>query len=263
MKFAIATIMTFALVATGAAEETAWVEVAPDVSVRLVSSGVPDADGIVWMGLDIDMPADTKTYWRVPGETGLPLIFDIARSSGIDSVQIAWPYPTREITDGYLDHAFYGHVLLPLAVTVSDNSPSLVAEITMGICSDICVPANVSLELAPALDMPDSSNQHRIGQALANVPLPHDGADILGDASFDMSTEAITVALLDPGFDHASMIADIANTTLVFGKPELIAPGQLSFALLGRSGPETLRGAVAHFTFENESGPFEITRLLD
>jgi len=262
MKIAIAIITTLAFTGPALAAETDWVEVAPDVSIRLVSSDMLSDDGTIWMGLEIDMPANTKTYWRVPGETGLPLVIDTEGSQDIGGVEIAWPYPKREVAEGYLDHAFYGHVLLPLAVAIEGDAPVLVTDITLGICSDICVPANASLKITPALDAPDRPNDFRIQQAMASVPLPHDGEGILGDARFDMEAEAIIVDLLEPGFDHTSMIADIANSSLVFGEPEILEPGRLSFALLGRAGPEPLRDVSVHFTFDSDDGPFEIVRPL-
>jgi DsbC/DsbD-like thiol-disulfide interchange protein len=262
MKIVIAIITTLALTGPGVAAETDWVEVVPDVSVRLVSSDMLTDEGVIWMGLEIDMPADTKTYWRVPGETGLPLVVNTEGSRDIGGAEIAWPYPKREVAGGYLDHVFYGRVLFPLSVTVEGDAPVLVADITMGICSDICVPANVGLEIVPTLGAPDGPNDFRIRQALAAVPLPHDGEGILGAARFDMEAEAIIVDLLEPGFDHTSMIADIANSSLVFGEPEIVAPGRLSFALLGRAGPKNLGNANAHFTFNSDGGPFEIVRPL-
>ena len=42
-------------------------------------------------GLQLDMPANTKTYWRVPGETGIPSEFDFSASVGLTSGTIDWP----------------------------------------------------------------------------------------------------------------------------------------------------------------------------
>lgn len=262
MKTVIAIFAVFALAGPSIAAETDWVEVAPEVSVRLVSADMLGDDGKVWMGLEIDMPADTKTYWRVPGETGLPLVIDTEGSRDIDEVEIAWPYPKRELAQGYVDHAFYGHVLFPLTVAVAGDAPMLIADITMGICSDICVPANARFEITPALDVPDRPNDFRIRQALADVPLPHDGEGVLGDARFDAEAEAIVVELLDPDFDSSSMIADIDDTSLVFGAPEMADSGHLVFGLLGRAGPDALGDAQVRFTFDSPEGPFEIVRPL-
>ncbi len=39
------------------------------------------------------MPQTTNTYWRIPGETGIPTEFDFAASTGVSGPQVHWPYP--------------------------------------------------------------------------------------------------------------------------------------------------------------------------
>lgn len=263
MKRALPLALLLACAAPASAAQTDWVEVAPEVSLRLVSADVVTPEGTVWMGLEVDMPATTKTYWRVPGESGLPLTFDTTGSEGIGEIDIAWPYPKRETAGGYLDHAFYGRVLIPFQVAVEGDAPKFVADVAMGVCSDICVPVSTRFELAPALDAPDSTSDLRIRQALANVPLPHDGEGLLGKASFDAQEGAILVDLEDSRFDPASMIAEIAGSNLLFGEPELSPDGAtLSFPLLGRFEAEDIAGGQARFTFDTPDGPFEILRPL-
>lgn len=263
MKRSLAILLLSCPAGAAFAAETGWIEVAPDVSVRLVSSDIVTQDGTVWMGLELDMPQTTKTYWRVPGESGVPMVIDTADSRGVADLDIAWPYPKRETKEGYLDHAFYGRVLFPLAVTVDTHDPLLVADVTMGICSDVCVPATARLELAPTLDEPDNANDFRIRQALATVPLPHDGEGLLGEASFDAEQGTLLVELADAEFDPASMIAEIVDSSLIFGMPEVRADETaLAFPLLGRIEAGELEGAQARFTFNTPDGPYEILRPL-
>jgi DsbC/DsbD-like thiol-disulfide interchange protein len=47
------------------------------VKLRLISTGQIKANGTTLVGLEIDMPETSKTYWRVPGDTGL-----VAEDSG-------------------------------------------------------------------------------------------------------------------------------------------------------------------------------------
>lgn len=263
MNRLIASLFLFLTAIPAVAAETDWVEIAEDVSIRLVSSDIVTQDGTIWMGLEIDMPETTKTYWRIPGEAGLPMVIDTLGSRGVADLEIAWPYPTRETAQGYLDHAIYGHVLFPLSVTIGADDPLLVADITMGICSEVCVPATVQLELAPSFDEPDNANALRIRQALATVPLPHDGEGLLGNARYDVEQGALVVGLSDPDFDPSSMIAEIAGSSLIFGVPELNAEqAVLSFPLLGRVEIGELDGASARFTFDTSNGPYQIMRPL-
>ena len=59
------------------------------------------------------MPQNTKTYWRIPGETGIPTELDFTGSTGIAASTILWPYPTVDHVQGYLDYVYYGPTVLP------------------------------------------------------------------------------------------------------------------------------------------------------
>ncbi|SDG40215.1 Thiol-disulfide interchange protein, contains DsbC and DsbD domains [Pelagibacterium luteolum] len=241
--------------------ESAWVELTPGVDLRLVSSDVVTEDGTVWMGLEFNMPEDTKTYWRVPGESGIPLELDATASTGIGSIDVAWPYPKREIYDGYLDHSYYGPTLIPLEVSLGADRPHIDLDIMVGICSDICVPAMARLELAPSLDAADAPNQLRIRQALADVPLPDDSEDIFGAALFDANRNAVLLARHASEFDVDTMIAELVGTTMVFDAPRLSSDGgAIVFPVLGRVKPEMFSEGTMRFSFDTQEGSFETLR---
>ena len=73
------------------AGETPWQELAPGAKARLISSDVLKADGTTMVGLELDMPTTLNTYWRVPGETGIPTQFDFGGSSGVAGHETLWP----------------------------------------------------------------------------------------------------------------------------------------------------------------------------
>ena len=64
----LAAIALLLPVSTAFAGETPWQEVVPGVQLRLVSTGVVKPDGKTLFGLEIEMPDNTKTYWRVPAK---------------------------------------------------------------------------------------------------------------------------------------------------------------------------------------------------
>ena len=153
------------------AGETPWQEVAPGVTLRLISSGQVKADGTTLIGLEIDMPETTRTYWRVPGETGLPTELDFAGSTGIRSHRILWPYPIRHETADYLDYAYFGPTVLPVELTLEPGASGIELSAVLGICSDICVPAQARFSLPLDDAAPDRPNGLRIRQALAMTPM--------------------------------------------------------------------------------------------
>jgi Uncharacterized protein predicted to be involved in C-type cytochrome biogenesis len=115
--------------------------------MRLVTTGEVKSDGRTLAAIEIDMPEATKTYWHVPGDTGLPLEVDLGRSQGVSGHQVLWPFPTVERTPDYLDYVYRGHTVIPMLLNVEGDAPQLEASLVMGICSDICIPAQAQFSM--------------------------------------------------------------------------------------------------------------------
>jgi DsbC/DsbD-like thiol-disulfide interchange protein len=243
---------------------TDWVEFAPDTRVRLITSDTLGADGKTLAAIELDMPANTKTYWRVPGETGIPTELDLDGSSGIAGQQFLWPLPRVEEQGGYTDFVYYGPLVVPLELAVAGESPVIEADLLMGICSDICVPATASFSLPLDFASPDAGQGIRIAQALANVPLPWDGAgQPVGEIAWDEASGALQVpidpALVDPG----SLIVDGSGTSHLFGAPQKSQQaGLLSVPLIGGDAAAGLVGQPVTLLFMSPSGPFAVARTV-
>lgn len=247
-----------------AAGETPWQEVAPGVTMRLVSSGVVKADGTSLIGLELDMPADTKTYWRVPGDTGIPTELDFTASTGVSAHQILWPYPIRDETEAYLDYAYFGPTLLPIQLAVDSDAAQIEVSVVMGVCSDICIPAQAKFSMPIAEGGKDMPNGLRIKQAVAMAPIPWDGDEApIGDVEFRPQDNALAVLINDPSIDPASLIAAMADGDRAFGTPQKSPePNLVLIPLLGKVADGELDSQPVQLTFITDMGAFEITRTL-
>ena len=110
-----------------------------------------------------------KTYWRAPGETGIPPFFDLSGSTNIATMNLNWPIPQVFDLNGLQTIGYTTDLVLPmdLAPATAGQPMALVAQINLGVCRDICVP--VTLNLAADLSgtgAPDA----RITAALADQP---------------------------------------------------------------------------------------------
>ncbi|WP_461381654.1 protein-disulfide reductase DsbD domain-containing protein [Devosia indica] len=247
------------------AGETSWQEIAPGVTVRLISAGPPDASGKALFALEIDMPEDTKTYWRVPGETGLPLELDFAGSRGVTLIGQHWPLPQRENVAGYLDYVYYGHTVLPLELAVASENGLVDIDATLGVCSDICVPAQARLTLPVAEMAPNSANALRIDQALAEVPIAWDGAgQPIGVATLLPDAGAIAVEI-DPSIvDPSSLIAATDLDGPLFGAPQKSPQDNLVLLpILGKTDNSALEGMEVEFSFMSPRGAYQVSRTLE
>lgn len=119
--------------------------------------------------LQLTLAPGWKTYWRSPGEAGLPPLFNWSGSENVKSVRIHWPSPAVFEANGMQSIGYHDAVTLPLEVTPRDPSQPmhLVARIDLGICRDICLPA--SLSLSTDLTAPGASGS-AISDALALRP---------------------------------------------------------------------------------------------
>lgn len=120
-------------------------------AMRVVAGGTKVADGASALraGVEIRLAPGWKTYWRYPGDSGVPPHFDFDKSENLKSVQVAWPAPQR-FTDA--DGSFIGYrdnVLFPLSIEPKDAGKPVVLRLTLdyAICEKVCIPVQARGEL--------------------------------------------------------------------------------------------------------------------
>jgi DsbC/DsbD-like thiol-disulfide interchange protein len=137
---------------------------------RLVSGAGAGSER--WAGVEIVLDEGFKTYWRDPGESGLPPRFDWSGSKNAEAIDLSWPAPTRTEDAGGVAHSYYRRVVFPLRVRASDPGKAVSVHLNLeyGVCKEICIPAQATLEL----DLVNGDGPHRglIEQSLARVPRP-------------------------------------------------------------------------------------------
>lgn len=173
-----ASAVIFALTASAVvARESATAWDSTEVSdIRLISAQDAVGDGTVSLGLQIRLAPTWKTYWRSPGEAGFPPRIDWTGSTNLESVDIAWPAPTRFFEIGDLvTHGYKDEVVFPLVARAADPSAPLVlhAVVDYPVCQEICYPfqATFTLELPPGVARPTDHGAD-IARYLARVPGP-------------------------------------------------------------------------------------------
>jgi DsbC/DsbD-like thiol-disulfide interchange protein len=121
--------------------------------------------------IEIELQPGWKTYWRNPGDSGIPPRFDFARSKNIAKAEVLYPAPSRLADPGGDLVGYKDRVIFPVRLTLTDaaQATDVAADVQFGICKDICVPSEAVLDVAiPAAD------RSLIGQpndlALSQVP---------------------------------------------------------------------------------------------
>lgn len=141
----------FCLPSIATAETTAWAQ-NEGGRMRIVTLP-PDASGRVRGGLEIEPKPGWITYWREPGEAGIPPKLSVAEGGAATIGALSYPVPKRVGDGRMLDIGYDKPVTLPFELTVSDaKAPKPVTVSSfVGLCRDICIPfqADFLLHLKP------------------------------------------------------------------------------------------------------------------
>ena len=189
---------------------------AETVTARLIAAedGVAPQAGRLSAGLALDLAEGWKTYWRSPGEIGLPPEIDWSGSKNVADVAMLWPAPTRFRAFGIENFGYAREVLFPLEVTLErPGEPARIAlDVRLLVCSDVCVPETLAL----ALDLPRGAGVDRAAAAeiaswAARVPAE-------GGSARAHVGERLTVEVEGP-FADPDVFPELGR--VAFGAPEI------------------------------------------
>lgn len=118
-----------------------------DVVQAALLTGWQTDSGTHMAALQLRMAPDWKTYWRAPGDAGIPPVFDWSGSENLAGVRLHWPRPSVFHLNGMQSIGYHNMLVLPVEVTPADPTRPvrLNLRVDMGVCEDICVPASASL----------------------------------------------------------------------------------------------------------------------
>ena len=145
-------------------------------AVRLLAGSRSGA--VLLGGIAFQLQPGWNTYWRTPGDSGVPPRFDFSKSENIEAVTVLWPAPMK-FDDGAGGHSlgYKGQVVLPLRIVAknADKPVTLRADINYAVCEKLCIPVEASAEL-PFTSVA-STEDSALFAALDTVPKPANVGD--------------------------------------------------------------------------------------
>ncbi len=153
-------------------------QVPANIAVAEVLEGWRDADGRHYAALSIRLAPGWKTYWRTPGASGIPPVFDWAASENVEDVTVAFPVPKVFEQNGMTSIGYADQVVFPLAVRPSDRDEDIAlrGQLLIGVCEEICVP--LELEISATLQTNASKHTATIARAMKDRPMTAQKAGI-------------------------------------------------------------------------------------
>ena len=122
------------------------------VSAELISDHeaiAPNSE--FWVGLKLNMKEGWYTYWRNPGDAGLPTSIDWDLPDGFQASEIYWPFPQDYSSEEIAAYGYKKNIILLTKITVPQNIDSNKIEIKAKanwlVCKEACLPGGTELKL--------------------------------------------------------------------------------------------------------------------
>jgi DsbC/DsbD-like thiol-disulfide interchange protein len=243
-------------------------------AVRLIAGGSRPSDQEVHAGLEMRLSPGWKTYWRYPGDSGVPPRFNFAQSLNVKSVNVSWPAPDHFVDEGGQSIGYKDSVIFPIQITPEDPAKPVTLRLALdyAVCEKLCVPARGEAELllsggvsslAPLVEAAEARVPKRVrfgeGTVLAIQAVHRETLD---------GRQRVVVDTKEPGSDPVELYAEGPTPEWALPLPEAVSaapPGlrRFAFDLDGLPPGASADGAVLTLTLVAGKSAIEVTAPLD
>lgn len=150
-------------------------------------------DGTHMAGLQLRLAPGWKTYWRSPGEGGIPPRFGWNGSQNLDAAAFHWPVPEVFDQNGMRSIGYTDVVVIPVELNITDPSQpaQMRGQVQIGVCEEICVPVLLDFDavlpaggardpaiVAALLDRPQTAREAGVGDVTCSITPLEDGLQV-------------------------------------------------------------------------------------
>lgn len=269
---ALAVAATLCLTAQADAQQTRSLSAAETPVVQGgLRAGWRVADGSRIAGVELRLAKGWKTYWRAPGDSGIPPAFDWSGSENVKSARILWPRPEVFVINGLRSIGYRGDVVLPVEVTPHDPSRPvrLRAQVDLGVCRDVCMPTELVLDasisgpgqadaaIRAALDArPATAREAGLANLSCRVEPIRDGVRVHASMTLPAQGAALETVVLEPPHPaiwvseaqvtrHGTLLTAVADMVDTSGAPFALDRSAVTVTILGSRGAVEHRGCPA------------------
>ncbi|ODR96230.1 hypothetical protein AUC71_04615 [Methyloceanibacter marginalis] len=234
------------------------------VSGTVARNGAP----ALYAGVQLRMDPGWKTYWRNPGDSGVPPSFDWSGSENLKSAEVLYPAPHRFADANGTAIGYDDEVVFPVKITPEQEGEPVTLSLTFdyGLCKDLCIPNTAALRavLPPDLGKGDG---RLLETALSRVPLEADAETLPRIAHIAATFEGEA-----PGLEIEALFPEGAKgTDVFFDNPHVLLPvpkalgpledGKQRFfaSFMTPAEAEAIRGKALTLTLVSDKGSAETT----
>lgn len=203
-------------------------------------------DGTAWhTGVRIELAPGWKTYWRMPGDAGIPPEFTWQPSLPA-KVEVQFPAPSRHVDKSGETVGYESEVIFPVTVTPErPEALDLTLDLFFAVCKDICIPAQAQASIALGTGGRDPLGSARVEAARAAVPAAGDAV-----TAAEIVTEGGKPVLKLTVKERPEDIFVETTTSAYFHAPVLSEDGhEARLAISNLGDPAKLKGAALTITY--------------
>lgn len=183
-SLALAACLTASPAFAGTGDDVAQLDILP---------GWRTADGTHMAAFRLTLSPGWKTYWRAPGDAGIPPQFDWSGSENVATARFNWPVPDVLDQNGMRSIGYHDGVIIPVEIepTRAGAPVRMTGMVDIGVCLDICVPVSLSFDatlpmttkrdtniVASLLDRPQTAQEAGVSHVTCAITPISDGLTV-------------------------------------------------------------------------------------
>ena len=159
----------------------ASVVVTPQVRAELVAHaplGLAPGQPL-WLGLKLEHKLHWHTYWKNPGDSGLPTTLVWQLPAGVQAGDVQWPTPSRLPIGPLMNYGYEGTLLLAVPVTLPPGWQGEQLDVKLQaqwlVCKDVCIPEEGEFSISIAARAATAGHRELFDATTARLPQPAPG----------------------------------------------------------------------------------------
>lgn len=242
-----------------------------DVAQVEILPGWQTENGRHMAAIRIQLQPGWKTYWRAPGDSGIPPRFDWSGSRNLQSVRFMWPTPKVFYLNGTRTIGYQGDVVIPMELARNNSGKGTInlrGEMELGVCKDVCIPVSASFKAdlgtvttpdpliqASLRNRPETAKEAGVGRVVCKIESISDGLRLTARIEIAPmgKKEVAVVELPDQSIWISQTVSEREGSHLVTvaemvppsGTPFLLNRSDVRFTVFGDNGAVDIRGCAA------------------
>lgn len=220
-------------------------------------------------GVEVRLLPDFKTYWRSPGDSGVPPHFDFSASTGLRDIVVSYPLPT-EFDDGAggMAYGYKASLIFPVAASLAEPAPTFALKLDFAVCGTMCIPLSGEVAFDPLRAEAISPNEAKaLRLARSRVPVALDAArsgEVLKALRLPGEKPAFRLEILSSADPAEFRLFVEAKGHFDVGRIERLGARRLGVDLIGHPAPGSNgQFGPVRLTFGQMEAAFEAVIDLD